>query len=344
MTEFQIQNMTCGHCASVVTKTVQAVESESNAGLRPARASRPDRIVRAPREQLVERLRRGYPPPDARGLQRTLRNTCALPSRRTSMASVGIAPSRRLSPCPGDPPACRARTAPARPCRQQSAHVLRGHVAFEHVPRHLRGVAEVPELLGHAEPHARRRVARIVRADVAQPARMCAIQSLQGAPPAGCVSRDSDPRAETAVAASAMPHHPTPANADAPMHASARRRERACDGNPTSTCTTARVESSRARRHLVLRWCAPDRIGSVRLALVHFDLITTHPSCRAPSRARPAIVAALQQPTHPGRRAWHTARMGARVAGGCASLRESTHDTHPLRNNATTTPPEEHPC
>ena len=29
MTEFQIQNMTCGHCAGVVTKAVQAVDPKA---------------------------------------------------------------------------------------------------------------------------------------------------------------------------------------------------------------------------------------------------------------------------------------------------------------------------
>lgn len=62
MTEFQIQNMTCGHCASVVTKAVQAVDPKANLEI-----DLPTHRVRiessAPREQLAKSLTEaGYPP------------------------------------------------------------------------------------------------------------------------------------------------------------------------------------------------------------------------------------------------------------------------------------------
>ena len=62
MTEFQIQNMTCGHCASVVTKTVQAVDPKATLDFDlPAHRVRIESS--APREQLVERLKEAGSPP-----------------------------------------------------------------------------------------------------------------------------------------------------------------------------------------------------------------------------------------------------------------------------------------
>jgi len=62
MTEFQIQNMTCGHCASVVTKAVQAVDPKANLDFDlPAHRVRIESS--APREQLAKSLTEaGYPP------------------------------------------------------------------------------------------------------------------------------------------------------------------------------------------------------------------------------------------------------------------------------------------
>ncbi|HOA96140.1 MAG TPA: heavy-metal-associated domain-containing protein [Quisquiliibacterium sp.] len=62
MTEFQIQNMTCGHCAGVVTKAVQAVDPKATLDFDlPAHRVRVESS--APREQLVRSLTdAGYPP------------------------------------------------------------------------------------------------------------------------------------------------------------------------------------------------------------------------------------------------------------------------------------------